>query len=145
MDMRYRCSVAALKELSVANSVDIPEDDVEFLHQSTIWLAAQRNRARRCIEAFAFGALDIIGLARFPLPAEFVAAVIVQHVNPVNWKIACRVMDGCEWSEAIILGREEKIDAATLYAHCLRISAAPDEMDRKERKVRAKVREVESA
>lgn len=122
MDMRYAASVGALKVLGNSGHVELSDDDFEFLTGANIWLAAQRTRARNCIEAYAFGALDIIGLPRFPLPAEFVACVIAKAVHPSNWVTASVVMSGVEWTENVILNREEPLNAEVLFSHILRIA-----------------------
>lgn len=143
-DMRYTSAVGALALLSENDVVDLQKDDIEFLMGNNIWLQSQRNRARRCIEAFAYGALDIIGLPRFPLPAEFISAVIVASVHSSNWMTACVVMSGAEWTENVILRREDPLDAEVLFSHCLRISSgARKEVDQVERKVRQQVGKIE--
>src|SRR5207253_11116827 len=41
-----------------------------------VWIATDRSRARRCVEACVYGTLDFVGYPRFPAPVEFIAAVI---------------------------------------------------------------------
>lgn len=127
MDLRYKASVAALSALATEGYVDLSDDDIAFVKQDRIWLAHDRARVRRCIEAFSFGAIDILGLPRVPLPAEFIASVIVKVVSPSNWLTACVIMSGCEWSENIILNREDPLKAETLLSHVLRVAAGYDE------------------
>src|SRR5262245_65464701 len=49
-----------------------------------VWIATDRSRARRCVEACVYGTLDFVGYPRFPAPVEFIAAVIAYYVHPVN-------------------------------------------------------------
>lgn len=134
MDLRYKASVAALSTLASEGYVDLSEDDIAFVKQDRIWLAHDRSRVRRCIEAFSFGAIDILGLPRVPLPAEFIAAVIVRVVSPSNWLTACVVMSGCEWTENIILNREDPLKTETLLSHVLRVAAGyEEELNRSEK------------
>src|SRR6266508_2241444 len=55
--------------------VDLTEDDFDFLTSNKVWIATDRSRARRCVEACVDGTLDFVGYPRFPAPVEFIAAV----------------------------------------------------------------------
>lgn len=146
MDMRYRCSVAAVNALAAEGYVDLSEDDVNFIKQDRIWTAADRSRVRRGLEAFAYGAVDLLGLARFPLPAEFVATVIAKVVAAPNWQIACVIMSGAEWSENVVLNREDPVNAEVLFSHVLRIAAGFNYgVDNAEARARQAVPENEEA
>src|SRR5438105_4033432 len=59
-----------------------------------VWIATDRSRARRCVEACVYGTLDFVGYPRFPAPVEFIAAVIAYYVHPVNIQTACLIMEG---------------------------------------------------
>src|SRR5437762_11829647 len=65
------------------------------------WIATDRSRARRCVEACVYGTLDFVGYPRFPAPVEFIAAVIAYYVHPVNIQTACLIMEGAEFTENI--------------------------------------------
>src|SRR5207237_10446063 len=71
---------------------------------SDLWIATDRSRARRCVEACVYGTLDFVGYPRFPAPVEFIAAVIAYYVHPVNIQTACLIMEGAEFTENIING-----------------------------------------
>ncbi|ACS44791.1 gpD [Escherichia phage St-1] len=122
-DVNYATSVAALRMLQASAVLDITEEDFDFLTGDKIWIATDRNRARRCVEACVYGALDFVGYPRFPAPVEFIAAVIAYYVHPVNIQTACLVMEGAEFSENIINGVERPVNAAELFAYTLRIKA----------------------
>jgi len=144
MDMRYAASVAALKVLGGGSSVALDKDEIDFIMGNRLWLAQERARVRRGVEAFAFGAIDVLGLPRFPLPAEFVACVIATIIHPVNWTVACVVMSGAEWSENVVMNREDPLRADVLFSHVLRIAGGAEfEVDHVEAKVRSKYRKVE--
>src|SRR5690349_23427730 len=55
-----------------------------FRSSNKVWIATDRSRARRCVEACVYGTLDFVGYPRFPAPVEFIAAVIAYYVHPVN-------------------------------------------------------------
>src|SRR5262249_58968060 len=73
-----------------------------FLTSNKVWIATDRSRARRCVEACVYGTLDFVGYPRFPAPVEFIAAVIAYYVHPVNIQTACLIMEGAEFTENII-------------------------------------------
>src|SRR5436305_14007532 len=77
-----------------------------------VWIATDRSRARRCVEACVYGTLDFVGYPRFPAPVEFIAAVIAYYVHPVNIQTACLIMEGAEFTENIINGVERPVKAA---------------------------------
>src|SRR5689334_24689771 len=60
--------------------LDLTEDDFDFLTSNKVWIATDRSRARRCVEACVYGTLDFVGYPRFPAPVEFIAAVIAYYV-----------------------------------------------------------------
>src|SRR5947208_191364 len=78
--------------------------DFDFLTSNKVWIATDRSRARRCVEACVYGTLDFVGYPRFPAPVEFIAAVIAYYVHPVNIQTACLIMEGAEFTENIING-----------------------------------------
>src|SRR5690625_1065987 len=88
-----------------------------------VWIATDRSRARRCVEACVYGTLDFVGYPRFPAPVEFIAAVIAYYVHPVNIQTACLIMEGAEFTENIINGVERPVKAAELFAFTLRVRA----------------------
>src|SRR5207245_6806541 len=74
--------------------LDLTEDDFDFLTSNKVWIATDRSRARRCVEACVYGTLDFVGYPRFPAPVEFIAAVIAYYVHPVNIQTACLIKIG---------------------------------------------------
>src|SRR4051812_1340745 len=117
------------------------EDDFDFLTSNKVWIATDRSRARRCVEACVYGTLDFVGYPRFPAPVEFIAAVIAYYVHPVNIQTACLIMEGAEFTENIINGVERPVKAAELFAFTLRVRAGnTDVLTDAEENVRQKLR-----
>src|SRR5438552_1156029 len=116
-------------------------DDFDFLTSNKVWIATDRSRARRCVEACVYGTLDFVGYPRFPAPVEFIAAVIAYYVHPVNIQTACLIMEGAEFTENIINGVERPVKAAELFAFTLRVRAGnTDVLTDAEENVRQKLR-----
>src|SRR5215813_4887075 len=51
---------------SLVDILDLTEDDFDFLTSNKVWIATDRTRARRCVEACVYGTLDFVGYPRFP-------------------------------------------------------------------------------
>src|SRR5437870_9363766 len=69
-------ALASIKLIQASAVLDLTEDDFDFLTSNKVWIATDRSRARRCVEACVYGTLDFVGYPRFPAPVEFIAAVI---------------------------------------------------------------------
>src|SRR5207245_3374970 len=80
---------SSIKLIQASAVLDLTEDDFDFLTSNKVWIATDRSRARRCVEACVYGTLDFVGYPRFPAPVEFIAAVIAYYVHPVNIQTAC--------------------------------------------------------
>src|SRR5437762_3958400 len=97
---RHTRSVSAFllnRSSDLSAVLDLTEDDFDFLTSNKVWIATDRSRARRCVEACVYGTLDFVGYPRFPAPVEFIAAVIAYYVHPVNIQTACLIMEGAEF------------------------------------------------
>src|SRR5262245_62372579 len=95
----YEIGLGILLNRSSDLVLDLTEDDFDFLTSNKVWIATDRSRARRCVEACVYGTLDFVGYPRFPAPVEFIAAVIAYYVHPVNIQTACLIMEGAEFTE----------------------------------------------
>src|SRR5438270_11965960 len=81
-DLRFQTALASIKLIQASAVLDLTEDDFDFLTSNKVWIATDRSRARRCVEACVYGTLDFVGYPRFPAPVEFIAAVIAYYVHP---------------------------------------------------------------
>src|SRR5260370_817733 len=121
--VRFQTALASIKLIQASAVLDLTEDDFDFLTSNKVWIATDRSRARRCVEACVYGTLDFVGYPRFPAPVEFIAAVIAYYVHPGNIQTACLIMEGAEFTENIINGVERPVKAAELFAFTLRVRA----------------------
>src|SRR5207244_2722219 len=139
--VRFQTALASIKLIQASAVLDLTEDDLDFLTSNKVWIATDRSRARRCVEACVYGTLDFVGYPRFPAPVEFIAAVIAYYVHPVNIQTACLIMEGAEFTENIINGVERPVKAAELFAFTLRVRAGnTDVLTDAEENVRQKLR-----
>src|SRR2546430_179332 len=79
--VRFQTALASIKLIQASAVLDLTEDDFDFLTSNKVWIATDRSRARRCVEACVYGTLDFVGYPRFPAPVEFIAAVIAYDVH----------------------------------------------------------------
>src|SRR5437762_11515640 len=105
-------ALASTKLIQASAVLDLTEDDFDFLTSNNVWIATDRYRARRCVEACVYGTLDFEGYPRFHAPVEFIAAVIAYYVRSVNIQTACLIMDGAEFTETSINGVERPVNDA---------------------------------
>src|SRR5438309_673774 len=139
--VRFQTALASIKLIQASAVLDLTEDDFDFLTSNKVWIATDRSRARRCVEACVYGTLDFVGYPRFPAPVEFIAAVIAYYVHPVNIQTACLIVEGAEFTENIINGVERPVKAADLFAFTLRVRAGnTDVLTDSEENVRQKAR-----
>src|SRR5688500_19085834 len=94
--LRFQTALASIKLIQASAVLDLTEDDFDFLTSNKVWIATDRSRARRCVEACVYGTLDFVGYPRVPAPVEFIAAVIAYFVYPFNINKAFIHMSGAE-------------------------------------------------
>src|SRR5690625_6985010 len=90
--VRFQAALASIKLIQASAVLDLTEDDFDFLTNNKVWIATDRSRARRCVEACVYGTLDFVGYPRFPAPVEFIATVIAYYVLSVNIQTTCLIM-----------------------------------------------------
>src|SRR5260370_1476159 len=88
--------------IEVYGGLDVSEDDFDFVTSNKVWMATDRSRASRCVEACVYGTLDFVGYPGFPAPVEFIAAVIAYYVHPVNIQTTCLILDGAVFTDNFI-------------------------------------------
>src|SRR5437667_12871750 len=94
--VRFQTALASIKLIQASAVLDLTEDDFDFLTSNKVWIATDRSRARRCVEACVDGTLDFVGYPRFPAPAALIAAAVASSARPVNVQPARLSMAGAE-------------------------------------------------
>src|SRR5437667_1042952 len=49
--VRFQTALASIKLIQAPAVLDLTEDDFDFLTSNKVWIATDRSRARRCVEA----------------------------------------------------------------------------------------------
>lgn len=90
------------------NATPVSLADFDKLTSAELWIdSASRSVARQTLEVCVGGVLEHVNLPKVKVPAEFVAAVIVHFVSPVNYLLACSMLEGCNTMKQIINARGE--------------------------------------
>src|SRR3546814_19835004 len=114
--VRFQTALASIKLIQASAVLDLTEDDFDFLTSTKVWIATDRSRARRCVEACVYGTLDSVGYRRFPAPVEFIAAVIAYSVHLVNLQPARLILDGADFPEHILTASELTVKPTYFFA-----------------------------
>src|SRR5256885_3408962 len=91
--VRFQTALVSIQLIQASAVLDLTEDDFDFLTSNKAWIATDRSRARRCVEACVYGTLHFVVYPRFPAPVEFIDAVTAYHVHPGNIHTACLIME----------------------------------------------------
>src|SRR5262245_62559639 len=79
--VRFQTALASIKLIQAYAVLDLNEDDFDFLTSNKVWIATERSRARRCVEACVYGTLDFVGFTQFCSPVEFFFSVFVYYFH----------------------------------------------------------------
>ena len=117
-------TMKAIAKGAVTHEIDalgITEGDYKLVTSPSQWVATDRTRVRGVLDALAYGTCDLMGVPRFPLPAEYIAAVLTVFVSPMNVMVACRWMERHEVATTMAIGsgtEPEMAEAPQIFALC---------------------------
>src|SRR5437870_6201274 len=97
--VRFQTALASIKLIQASAVLDLTEDDFDFLASNKVWIATDRSRARRCVEACVYGTLVFVGYLRFHVPVEFIAAVVVFFFHSVYIQTVCFLLDVADFTD----------------------------------------------
>src|SRR5207237_764986 len=52
--VRFQTALASIKLMQASAVLDVTEDDFDFLTSNKVWIATDRSRSRRCVDAFFY-------------------------------------------------------------------------------------------
>src|SRR5437870_8942552 len=83
--VRFQTALASIKLIQASAVLDLTEDDFDFLTSNKVWIATDRSRARRCVEACVYGTLDFVdrksGSAGMPRPISYAVFCLKKKNN----------------------------------------------------------------
>lgn len=72
-------------------ALGVSEDDLELTHGEMMWQRQHVHTVLKTLNSLMFGTLEIMGMPKINIPAEFQAALIATFVAPVN-RIGCCIL-----------------------------------------------------
>ena len=103
--------LATTRLQDLTEAYGVPETDRQLLQADALWNAGDRPTVRRTMDSILYGALDALGLPRFVISAEYIAAWIALVVSPINWMTMCAYYDHAV-AAADIRGSQEDVPFA---------------------------------
>src|SRR5437764_8498381 len=93
--VRFQTALASIKLIQASAVLDLTEDDFDFLTSNKVWIATDRSRARRCVEACVYGTLDFVrSEERFSRNAEtdLVCRLLLEKKKErVDWRATVQI------------------------------------------------------
>src|SRR4051794_41613965 len=89
--VRFQTALASIKLIQASAVLDLTEDDFDFLTSNKVWIATDRSRARRCVEACVYGTLEDrkSGSAGMPRPISY-AVFCLKKKKKIRTKVSVR-------------------------------------------------------
>src|SRR5260364_376003 len=97
--VRFQTALASIKLIQASAVLDLTEDDFDFLTSNKVWIATDRSRAHRCVEACVYKTLDFVRYHRFNANVEFIKAVIAYYIQLVNIQKESHIIEETEYTE----------------------------------------------
>jgi hypothetical protein len=107
--------------------IGVTEAEYKLTTQSKPWLARDRSVVRSVLDATAAGVMDAVGCARFEMPAEYIAAVVVSFVHPTNIQVACRWLEAQRPGDVIqgATSTAYTVSPAEVFVLCCKLLTEP--------------------
>lgn len=122
--MKFICDQYKMNNIE---TFGVSVEDFRKLSGHAFWIATDRTRMKATLEALLSASMDVVGIPRFQMPAEYIAAGIALFVAPNNVHSACRFMERVPTAEH--LGRavdsSDKATADQLFALVVQLISDP--------------------
>src|SRR5438309_8113406 len=82
--VRFQTALASIKLIQASAVLDLTEDDFDFLTSNKVWIATDRSRARRCVEACVYGTDRKSGSAGMPRPMSYAVSCLKKKTTRVE-------------------------------------------------------------
>lgn len=90
------------------SSLGIHQEDHDLLTGDRLWVAPERYKVTQLVDQIVWGTMDIIGVPRFAISAEYMAAVIAMFIHPTNIFVACQWLAREMDNSSLADGAEER-------------------------------------
>lgn len=93
-NLSYEAALSTLRVIDQYTAADfdtlgITAQDFNLAHGNQPWRRDHINRVMKTLQALLFGTLEVQGIPKIVVPAEYVAAVVTAFVAPANRMLAC--------------------------------------------------------
>lgn len=93
-NLSYATAVSLLRNIERYTPADyeilgVTQEHFELLAQPQLWDLTQKAIVVRTLQALIFGTLNIMGISKIVVPAEFLAAHVATIIAPENRMLAC--------------------------------------------------------
>src|SRR5437899_7405316 len=102
--VRFQTALASIKLIQASAVLDLTEDDFDFLTSNKVWIATDRSRARRCVEACVYGTLDFVGYLPFLVPVGLLLAVFVFLFLPLTFQTPVSSWEAVNFRKKLLIG-----------------------------------------
>lgn len=121
--MSLLASQAQRDSLSIAG---LTPEDFHKVVADIAWIGSDRQRITQHFEALLVGTIDALGLPRFRMPAEWIAAGIAMFVADVNIHTACKFFEKSPTVDELARGSEYDVATSSqLFALTLLLKSDP--------------------
>src|SRR5699024_12452552 len=81
--VRFQTALASIKLIQASAVLDLTEDDFDFLTSNKVWIATDRSRALRCVEACVYGILDFVRYSLFHAPVVVIFTLLIYFLYTI--------------------------------------------------------------
>lgn len=100
-------------------ALGITSEDFAFAISSSPFVGADRSLVSGVLNMLTYGVLDVMGLPRIEVPAEFKAGVIAAFISPANMMVCCRWIEVSPVAtEMAVGGSMQPCSAHQLFSLC---------------------------
>src|SRR5438128_10658480 len=96
--VRFQTALASIKLIQASAVLDLTEDDFDFLTSNKVWIATDRSRARRCVEACVYGTLDFVEIGRASVGKECRSGWWARAWRKEEGRVAAASIGTSEWA-----------------------------------------------
>ena len=133
MSLTYTTAIGAMKLIERGSTtgdlaaLGVSDADWALTTGENPWCAADRHRVRATLDALTYGSMDLAGVPRFPVPAEYLAAILTVFVHSSNRMVASRWAERTETASELAshAGLDaERCTAEQIYSLCIQLASA---------------------
>jgi len=108
----------------------LDQNDFDLVAGPYAWTSIDRPKVSAVLQTLTTGTLDVIGVTRYPVSAEYMAGVVAMFVMPANFMTACDWLPACLTNEDLGAGQRdfggERVTPQQLFALVLQIYSGDD-------------------